>query len=503
LTSDQSAGRRGSNGAWHNPFEDEQVRATWDAVHKARPEVISHVNGTEASDVLDIPLAEVVDAFYTTAAKIPTALIPPQLAAMLGHFERGAFAGRAGSKQFLEDVTTLWAECRDKATAEARERQQEAKYREALLSRTSVTALLSREFPPEVEFLGSLVTPTTRTFLVGPTGAGKTMVAMAMAGGIASGLGLLGWRTQRPGRVLWFDGEMPLVVMQQRFRELARSYGYNGEFPGIHFVSWQEADGLLPDAKWAPLNTAEGQEFILKLCDLIKPDVVMFDNVQSLIVGDMKDEVPWNDTMPLVMALTARNIGQVWCDHTGHDRTHQYGSSRKAWPFDIVAMIMPLTAPEGELALTLSFDPPGGKARQRTPSNWREYAPKTIRLRDGEWSWLPAEPGAEQPSKGGRPIKDATELLRRTIFTLASAPEVRPTVVQTGMPAVHAIWLGNLKQTLVAEGWFTEDVDYVAGKLSKGFPSLTKGGRNRLAEALKTLKRQGICGYNIELVWPA
>jgi hypothetical protein len=91
--------------------------------------------------------------------------------------------------------------------------------------------------------------------------------------------------------------------------------------------------------------------------------------------------------MPLVLALTARRIGQVWCDHTGHDQTRQYGSSRKAWPFDIVAMILPVTdAAPGELALSLSFDPPGGKARRRTPDNWREYAPRIIRLREDRWT---------------------------------------------------------------------------------------------------------------------
>jgi hypothetical protein len=77
--------------------------------------------------------------------------------------------------------------------------------RERLLTRTSVTTLLAREFPKEVQFLGSLVTHTTRMFLVGPTGAGKTMLALAMAGGIVTMQGFLVWLTDqvpRPPRVL-------------------------------------------------------------------------------------------------------------------------------------------------------------------------------------------------------------------------------------------------------------------------------------------------------------
>src|SRR4029077_12619441 len=81
---------------------------------------------------------------------------------------------------------------------------------------------------------------------------------------------------------------------------------------------------------------------------------------------------PWNETLPLVGNLTARRIGQVWLDHTGHNTERQYGSSTKAWRFDAVGVMTPLPDDQRgrhEVAFTLSFEYPG-KARRRTPDNW-------------------------------------------------------------------------------------------------------------------------------------
>jgi hypothetical protein len=35
----------------------------------------------------------------------------------------------------------------------------------------------------------------------------------------------------------------------------------------------------------------------------------------------MKDEEPWQDTLPWIRSLTNRSIGQLWVHHTGHEET--------------------------------------------------------------------------------------------------------------------------------------------------------------------------------------
>ena len=257
-----------------------------------------------------------------------------------------------------------------------------------LRERTSAAALLRLVLPPEERLLGSLVTRTSRMFLVGATGVGKSLLGLAVAGGIASGTGFLNWRSIRPARVIYIDGEMPRRTLRDRVGDLGRRLGGEEQMALLHRVSWEDAD-TLGIGEWGPLNRDTGQAFIRRLCELIEPDVVIFDNVQALVVGDLKDEVVWTETTPLVAHLTARNIGQIWIDHTGHGGTRQYGTSTKAWRFDSVGIMTPLPREQcapAETAFTLSFDSPYGKARNRSPETWDEYAEQVIRLRDDRWT---------------------------------------------------------------------------------------------------------------------
>jgi hypothetical protein len=352
---------------------------------------------------------------------------------------------------------------------------------------------LNRPIERPAPLLGEVICATTRALLGGPTGAGKTHVAMAMAGAMATSRGFLHWLgPARPRTVLYIDGEMARDLIQDRMRDLHRRLG-GASLANLHLLCREDFSTM------QALNTPDGQAFVLAAVDQLKPDVVFLDNRMALLVGDMKDEIPWTETMPLVLALTRRRIAQIWIDHTGHDASHIYGSKTKEWQMDVVMLVEEAAAqPDADISLKLRFI----KARRRRPETREDFAPITITLRNDEWTWLPAEPGAERPTKG-RPMSDATELLRRAIHHLASDKDVVLTVVQTGMPAVRAVSLGNVKRHLMEEGWFTETVHYQSGKGPDDFPRLTKSGHNRMANALATLKRRGICGYNRSFVWPA
>jgi hypothetical protein len=134
---------------------------------------------------------------------------------------------------------------------------------------------------------------------------------------------------------------------------------------------------------------------------MIQPTAIFLDNVQALLEGDMKDEVPWNATVPLVLELTRRQISQIWGDHTGHDTSHQYGSSVKKRAFDTVLMAKQATLEDSDLALAISFD----KTRNRTPENKRDYEHCIVRLHNGEWTTNGVSPdatGRPQPTKNER-----------------------------------------------------------------------------------------------------
>jgi hypothetical protein len=76
------------------------------------------------------------------------------------------------------------------------------------------------------------------------------------------------------------------------------------------------------------LNTEKGQKFVEWLIEQIGDlDIVVFDNMQALLVGSLKDDDTWAPMIDWIKRLTARKIGQLWLHHTGHDTGRGYGDN--------------------------------------------------------------------------------------------------------------------------------------------------------------------------------
>lgn len=338
----------------------------------------------------------------------------------------------------------------------------------------SAEAWMEREFPPSVRLLGDLVTTTSRMFLVGATGLGKTMLGVALAAGMATGTGFLDWPCDRPSRVLYVDGEMPGELVKVRLADAMRRLGRKDLSSNLlvycsdtaeDFATQFPALGVLQ-----PLSTEEGHNFIYGLVEALKVDVVIFDNVMSLVGGDQKDEIPWTETLPLVTGLTRRRVGQIWLDHTGHNTARQYGTSTKAWRFDSVGV---MTAHDGcgerETAFKLSFDTPG-KARRRTPDNWDQFAPRVIRLTDDVWSC----DGAANDTGGFKHLRNSRAKYYEPLMTAIAASGmpgkatavaweqacVNAGLIQPGVEASYKLFRTAKSEMLRAE-WISTDGVYV------------------------------------------
>jgi hypothetical protein len=161
----------------------------------------------------------------------------------------------------------------------------------------------------------------------------------------------------------------------------------------------------------APLCTDEGQRFVMALVEALKPlDAVILDNVMSLLGTAALEPEKWEATLPLVAALTANRIGQLWLDHTNKAGL-QYGTGTKSWRFDTVGVMLPVEKDDrrgDDIAFTLSFAEPG-KARRRTPDNRADYDRVVIRLRDDRWTSEPGEgaPAGKAPHPSRRKFYDA------------------------------------------------------------------------------------------------
>jgi len=322
---------------------------------------------------------------------------------------------------------------------------------------TSLYQWRTANIPPQDFLMGELLSTTSRLLLNGPTGRGKTMFLMAITMALSEGRDFLHWRAVRPARVLYLDGEMSPNLMQRRVEDSVRRAGGIDHPNNAHFVCLNQLSIRPP-----PLNTEAGQRYIDQVIEHFAeewglPDLAILDNVQALLVGDMKGEEPWHETMPWVYGLTRRRIGQFWAHHTGHDESRGYGTKTREWQLDTVMLLKPIDRPGADIAFELEFT----KARERAPHNRADFAPMTITLEHDEWTAEAVETAnkAAQPAKPQKPKPPsplAVKFHSALLDALAHGSERRQEAA--GMPSVTAAqWESELARldllpTLPPEG---------------------------------------------------
>jgi hypothetical protein len=246
-----------------------------------------------------------------------------------------------------------------------------------------VQSWLNLKLPPRDYLLGDVLCTTSRWLIYGATGVGKTLFSLEMAGAIASGSPFLNWAGRRLSRLMYL--ELPAETFKERMQLVAEQYG-----AGIQLYGFSR--DVLRYNEMPPLNTEEGEGWLENEIRLIQPDVIFFDSIMSLLLGNMSDEESWAPLKPLIRRLSARRIAQVWLHHTGHDTTRSYGTKSREWELDTVLALTPAT--EDGSAVLADFT----KARLRTPSNRDQF--KACSLTRGPDGWIAEEATISRKATG-------------------------------------------------------------------------------------------------------
>jgi hypothetical protein len=211
----------------------------------------------------------------------------------------------------------------------------------------SIDVWLKRDLPAPDYLIGNWLTTTSRVLFASDTGLGKTNFALAAFAHLAAGRSFLHWDIPQPRRVLYVDGEMSRRLLKQRLEDAVRRLGVAPD--ALHVLSHEDVEGF------QPLNTKAGQKYILEVIKSVGAEAVAFDNIMALVVGDMKDEDAWRDTLPLINNLTKQGVGQIWVHHTGHDATRGYGTKTREWRMDTVMHGTAAERPDTDVSFLLEF----------------------------------------------------------------------------------------------------------------------------------------------------
>jgi KaiC/GvpD/RAD55 family RecA-like ATPase len=167
-------------------------------------------------------------------------------------------------------------------------------------------------------------------------GIGKTHVALNVAYAVATGGSFLGWKAEKP-KVLYVDGEMPAISLQQRLKQILVMCEAVVPPSTLKIITPDLQEGGLPD-----LATKEGQDIIGQyIAEEI--DLVILDNLSCLIQsGKENDAESWQPIQSWILAL--RRIGKsVLLIHHAGKGGAQRGTSKRA---DVLDTVIKLDRPK-------------------------------------------------------------------------------------------------------------------------------------------------------------
>ena len=190
---------------------------------------------------------------------------------------------------------------------------------------------MGKAYPPRKMLLSPVIPRQGLCMLYAPRGGGKTFASLSIAHAVASGGGVFGrWNAPEPARVLFIDGEMPAVTLQERLRDIAAgSVSGIGSSDMLRIITPDEQDGPMPN-----LATAVGQDAVEPF--LAGVDLVVLDNLATLVRGGRaNDEESWLPVQTWLLGLRRRGIA-VLCIHHAGKGGDQRGTSAKEDVLDTV-----------------------------------------------------------------------------------------------------------------------------------------------------------------------
>jgi hypothetical protein len=88
-----------------------------------------------------------------------------------------------------------------------------------------INDFLNIDIPPREMLLSPILPERSLAMLYAPRGVGKSWLGLSIGLAVAAGESLLRWSAPRQRNVLYVDGEMPLVSLQERLREISAGFG--------------------------------------------------------------------------------------------------------------------------------------------------------------------------------------------------------------------------------------------------------------------------------------
>jgi hypothetical protein len=199
--------------------------------------------------------------------------------------------------------------------------------------------ILNVVVPEREMLLAPILRAKDLAMVYGTTGFGKSWVAHSIALAVAEGGSTLGWKADRPRRVLLIDGELPLGTLQERLRALS-----GGNLPATLTV----LSGDVQDGGLRSLASDAGQKAVEPY--LVGVDLVILDNLATLCGGLAEnDSEAWYPVQSWLLSLRRAGHAVLFVHHAGKGGQQRGTSSRE----DVLDLVLSVQRPN-------DYDPEDG-----------------------------------------------------------------------------------------------------------------------------------------------
>ena len=223
------------------------------------------------------------------------------------------------------------------------------------LSILTAAQLRAADLPPRSDLLPPWLASDTAALVYGPPGIGKSFLALGIAWAVASGGSFLGWRSTRPRRVLYVDGEMGAAELRDRLALF-------GPLPDrLSILAHDRAEGLLD------LGTEDG--IVRLMAAWNDPQLLVLDTLSALTPSARADRDPGcRDALHCFLLHLKQNHRAVLMVDHANKRGALNGTARRASAVDLVmALRRPSESEPGTVGGNARFEIHFEKTRQRVP----------------------------------------------------------------------------------------------------------------------------------------
>ncbi|MEZ4601346.1 MAG: AAA family ATPase [Syntrophotaleaceae bacterium] len=262
----------------------------------------------------------------------------------------------------------------------------------ARLKVVDIVELLSLQFPPRENLLSPWLPQQGLCMVFAPRGIGKTHFSLGVSYAVASGGTFLNWTASRPRGVLFLDGEMPGVVLQERMARIATSSDKEPAAPLRIITPDLQPRGMINLSD--PVDQAALDPFLDGI------DLIVVDNLSTLCrSGKEAEGESWLPVQQWALQQRAAGRSVLFIHHSGKNG-EQRGTSRREDVLDtVIALRRPGDyTPDRGASFEVHFE----KARGIYGEETKPFEATLITDSDGRQTWAMKELEASTAEKVAR-----------------------------------------------------------------------------------------------------